>query len=149
MFCDPIRWTHHYATILAENFGIQATAIDAGHLVIKINDEPFIIHNTAPHDPELLSMTALLAADDESVSDQMRLVAANRTNSKLKGARIVVGATYVAVEVQMLAAGPDCLPAADHLVRIIPRIVSMLTYGADSFLEELELVGIEIVSGAS
>ncbi|ABM16772.1 hypothetical protein [Mycolicibacterium vanbaalenii] len=148
--CNPDAFTARYLEVLNDRLGWDATVDDDGDLTFGLSElrteggSSAWIDNHAPHDPEYLRVHTgfRLPADAESDEASLGALAADLSR-KLKVAKVAVDGAFFIVSVEMLAAGPGCLPAGEHLAAVLPRARRLLVGAAIRFDEDLMLRGIE------
>jgi hypothetical protein len=149
-----------YLTALNNELGWDAAFLDDGDIRFAHGGLNFLIENNASDDPEYLhvftmfGLRGILAEsgldvdrpDDRLVVERL---AASVTKTT-KGAKVVFhGEDALVFSVEAPVAGQDCMPKAEHLVAVLPRVVSMLHAAVRKFAEGLTLAGIELATTAS
>lgn len=158
--CDPNALTQRYLTVLNDDLGWDA-AEDTGGIIVRSTVGggrlSIWIDNNAPRDPEYFRMhTGFPLPGYEDPADRTPCIEppalnalAARLSRKLKGAKVTIDDGLIIFSVEMLLAGPDCMPKAEHLVAVLPRARQMLLGAVKQFSEEYALLGIESATNAS
>lgn len=116
-----------YIAVLTERMGLAAEARQDVVLFRPLGDLKVLVQ-LYESDPGYLQLIARYAPFNPPVDRAAMLGLCNGATGKTKGAKAVLqddGSVNYTVE--MLVAGPGCLPDPSHLTAVLPRAVSMLT----------------------
>lgn len=148
--CNPEAFTARYLEVLNDRLGWDATVDDDGDLMFGLSElRPdggirAWIDNHAPHDPEYLRVrTGIRLAPGDAADERSLGSLAAELSQELKVTKVAVDGAFLIVSVEMLAAGPGCLPDRAHLAAVLPRARRLIVGAAVKFHETLELRGIE------
>lgn len=147
--CSPTALADRYLEVLNDRLGWHARRDDEGDIFFLLTDLPAEgdsvawIDNHAPADPAYLRMGTELKLDVLGESTEFVVQLAAELTRELKAVKLHVSDGILTVAVEMLVAGPGCLPERHHLAAILPRARLMLVLGAEKFLEAAILSGIE------
>ena len=148
---DPKTLAARYLTDLNNELGWDATLLDGGDIRFAHGGLIFLIENNAPDDPEYLhvftmfGLRGILTESGLEVERPDDLLVIERLAASVtkttKGTRVVLdGEDALVFSVEAPVAGRDCMPKAEHLVAVLPRMVSMLDAAVREFAEGLTLV---------
>lgn len=142
--CQPEVITRLYLDIIQNRLGLPAEPGLDGDVVLEAHGVKLVVQNFAPNDPEYLRVFVIGGFDAEPEV----LVSLVAELSDRKG---VKGSTWddtVMLSYEAFVAGKDCVPSAELLASVLPRVIDALLSALGALLTGIELAGIARASGA-
>lgn len=152
--------TRRYLAVLNDELGWEAVEHgDEGDVVFEylglniwitstLSDPSYLRMHTGIHLPGYLEpLGALNAGDPTSHSFLLRL--ASELTHTMKGTKVVLAGEFVVFAVEMPVAADGCLPKAEILAAVLPRVRRMLGSAIGEFHERVILAGIEAATAAA
>ena len=142
--CQPEVVTSLYLEVLRNRLGLPAEPGHEGDVVTEAHGIKMVVENAAPHDPEYVRVFLMSTFDAESDV----LVPLVEEIASRKGVKASTWEDKVLLSYESFMAGRDCVPAADLLAAVLPRVIDALLSALSALYTSVELAGIARASGA-
>ena len=142
-------WLDRYLPVVVDDLGWQAAAApDGKSIIIETSELDFQISNTGGRDNEFLHLWTALEVEPDMDLDLLQR-ALDATCNDVKLAKAFLTGTLVVCTVEMLVAGPACLPSRQALVAVLPRSLRSIEFALKNVMEQFQLLGIAQATEAS
>lgn len=142
--CQPEVITRLYLDVLRNRLGMPAEPGLDGDVVTEAHGVKLVVQNSAPHDPEYLRVFLMSTFDTEpGVLAPLVEELASR-----KGVKASTWDDTTVLSYEGFVAGQGCVPSAELLASVLPRILDVLLSALSALFTSIELAGIARASGA-
>ncbi len=139
---DLERVMTRYREVLTEDLGFTVRTVDESTLAFETAGLNLLLF-LEDRDPEYLHLVAMFPPPEQDLEPGELALMCNQVTKETKVAKVVVddnGGLIVTIE--LIVAGSDLIPTAQHLRAVLPRAVSAVFNAVNKFSMALELMGI-------
>jgi hypothetical protein len=133
-----VAFARRYQAVLTERLGLVAEVDDDGSILATVCGARLVVENTAPDDPEYMSIGVAIPLPAGCGSAPIDLLATRCTASR-KSVKVYRADDRVIVTVEMFVAGTCLLPTSEHLAAVLPRALGSLLAAIEEVVETIQL----------
>lgn len=131
-----------YRDVLSEDMGFTVRTVDESTLAFEAGGLNLLLF-LEDRDPEYLHLVAMFPPPEQDLELGELARMCNQATKEAKVAKVVVDDDGdLIVSAEMVVAGTDLLPSANHLAAVLPRAISAVFNAVNKISMSLELIGI-------